>query len=85
MHLMFNRMRSTMPNALTSDQITGAIRLKLEGEFFSRIEEWRRSHSKIPSRTDAIRQLVERGLAQDIGSSAKTRDAMAMPSEGNAP
>ncbi len=70
-----------MSNALTGRQITGAVRLKLEGDFFSRIEEWRRSHPKIPSRTDAIRRLVERGLAQDIGASAKTRDAIGKVSE----
>jgi hypothetical protein len=40
----------------------------LEGPIFIRIEDWRRSQPKIPSRANAIRQLVERGLAREIGS-----------------
>jgi phage terminase small subunit len=72
-----------MRNALTGRQ-TGAIRLKLEGAFFDRVEAWRRSHPKIPSRTDAIRQLVERGLTQDLGSNPRARGVVAKISGASA-
>ena len=41
----------------------GAVRLDLEGEVFSRVEDWRRQQSVIPSRKEAVLQLVERALA----------------------
>ena len=42
-----------------------AVRLQLEGRIFVSVENWRRSQSKIPSRSDAIRQLLERALGDN--------------------
>jgi hypothetical protein len=41
-----------------------AVQLRLKGETFALIENWRRGQAKIPSRAEAIRQLVERALGQ---------------------
>jgi hypothetical protein len=46
-----------------SSNETASIRLDLEGHIFESIENWRRSHPKIPSRAEAVRQLVEQALA----------------------
>jgi len=44
------------------------VQLRL-GEIFQRIEDWRRTQAEIPTRADAIRKLLERGLE------AEQRDA----------
>jgi hypothetical protein len=46
-----------------SVQPSAAVRLHLEGPIFARLEDWRRSHEKIPSRTKALRLLIELALA----------------------
>ena len=38
------------------------VRFQLEGPIFAQIEDWRRMQEKIPSRPDAIRELVKRAL-----------------------
>jgi hypothetical protein len=48
---------------MSNSKETAAIRLDLEGPIFESIENWRRSHSKIPSRAEAVRQLIEQALA----------------------
>jgi hypothetical protein len=48
---------------MSNSKETAAIRLDLEGPIFKSIENWRRSHSKIPSRAEAVRQLIEQALA----------------------
>jgi hypothetical protein len=48
----------------------GDVRLQLDGPLFISIENWRRTQPKIPSRAEAIRLLVERGLGErDQGGS----------------
>jgi hypothetical protein len=42
-----------------------AVRLNLEGPAFARIEDWRRSQLKIPSRSRAILDLVEQALRDE--------------------
>ena len=42
---------------------SAAIQLRIEGPIFDSIENWRRSHPKIPSRAEAVRQLLEQALA----------------------
>jgi hypothetical protein len=54
----------------TSSKESAAIRLDLEGPIFESIENWRRSHSKIPSRADAVRQLLEQALSGQAGNTA---------------
>jgi hypothetical protein len=46
-----------------SVQLTAAVRLQLEGSIFKEVEDWRRSQPKIPSRSEALRLLIERALA----------------------
>jgi len=46
------------------DEQTAVVRLPLEGRIFALVEDWRRSQPKIPSRNEAIRQLLRRALAE---------------------
>jgi hypothetical protein len=46
-----------------SVQPTAAVRIELEGPTFEQIEEYRRSQSKIPSRSEAVRRLLELALS----------------------
>jgi hypothetical protein len=41
----------------------GAVFVRLRGSLYNRLEDWRRSQPKIPSRSDALRSLIERALA----------------------
>ncbi len=43
-------------------EIAAAVRLVLEGPIFALVEDWRRSRPKIPSRNEAIRQLLQQAL-----------------------
>jgi Arc/MetJ-type ribon-helix-helix transcriptional regulator len=40
------------------------VQLRLSGALHKSIDDWRRKQKEIPSRSEAIRQLVERGLAK---------------------
>jgi hypothetical protein len=46
-----------------SVQPTAAVRIELEGPTFEQVEEWRRSQSKIPSRSEAVRRLLVLALS----------------------
>jgi hypothetical protein len=46
---------------------SAAVRLQLEGPIFELVEDWRRSHEKIPSRTEALRLLIGLALAARPG------------------
>jgi hypothetical protein len=46
-----------------SIQPTAAVRLELEGPIFVMLEDWRRAQSKIPSRSEAVRRLLELALS----------------------
>ena len=48
-------------------QPTAAVRLRLEGPIFALVENWRRSHKKIPSRSEALRLLIELALTARLG------------------
>jgi Arc/MetJ-type ribon-helix-helix transcriptional regulator len=54
--------------------LTAAVVLRLTNDTFDWIEDWRRSQPKIPSRSDAIRQLLElaRGDEQRRSAAAGT-------------
>jgi hypothetical protein len=39
-----------------------SVRLELEGPILTSVENWRRSQPKIPSRSEAVRKLLERAL-----------------------
>ena len=46
---------------------SAAVRLHLEGPIFALLEDWRRSHEKIPSRSEALRLLIELALTARLG------------------
>ena len=54
-----NHMRSS------SDVKGAAVQVRLEGPLFAELENWRRAQSKIVPRSWALRQLLERALADD--------------------
>lgn len=55
-----------MPPKLDETSDTERVQIVAPASWVARVEEWRRAQIKIPSRSDAIRQLVERGLKADV-------------------
>jgi hypothetical protein len=57
---------------IDSTKPSATVRFQLEGQIFTLVEDWRRAQRKIPSRPDAIRQLLERALgdAEQPGAAA---------------
>ncbi len=47
-----------------------AVQVRLEGPIFKLVEDWRRNQTKIPSRADAFRELLTRGLEAEQQSAA---------------
>jgi hypothetical protein len=45
-------------------QERAAVRLQLQGSILVSVENFRRSQPKIPSRSEAIRQLLDRALGE---------------------
>jgi hypothetical protein len=45
-----------------SVQPSATVRFDLTGSIFTQIEDWRRSQPKIPSRPEAIRELLKKAL-----------------------
>jgi hypothetical protein len=41
-----------------------AIQVRLSGQLFRRLENWRRAQAKIPPRSEALRALIEQALPQ---------------------
>ena len=52
-------------NARLSDVTGAAVQVRLEGPLFAELENWRRTQPKIIPRSWALRQLLERALADD--------------------
>lgn len=52
-----------VPPKLDKDSDTERFQLVAPTSWFERIEEWRRKQPKIPSKSEAIRLLVEKALA----------------------
>jgi len=52
----------SMPPKLDEASDTERVQIVAPASWVARVEEWRRTQPKIPSRSDAIRQLVEIGL-----------------------
>jgi uncharacterized protein len=42
---------------------THALQTRVSTEFLAKVDSWRREEPDLPSRTEAIRRLVELGLA----------------------
>ena len=53
------------------DHASAAVRLLLQGGTFASVENWRRSQSKIPSRSKAVRELLERALSSLSANNTK--------------
>jgi len=51
-----------MPPKLDHGSETERLQIVAPSSWVRRVEEWRRAQPKIPSRSDAIRQLVDAGL-----------------------
>ena len=47
-----------------------AVNVRIERNLLNQIDEFRRAESDLPSRPEAIRRLVEKGLQTDLDSSA---------------
>jgi hypothetical protein len=52
-------MASDMPPKLDKDSKTERVQIVAPEKWIRRVEEWRRAQAKIPSRSDAIRRLVD--------------------------
>lgn len=53
----------TVPPKLDKDSDTERFQLVAPASWFERIDEWRASQRPIPSKSEAIRLLVEKALA----------------------
>lgn len=59
----------TVPPKLEDDSPTGRIQIVATARWASRVDDWRRKQADIPSKSEAIRLLVERALdAEEQGS-----------------
>jgi len=67
--------------------LSAAVRFQLEGPIFAQIENWRRAQEKIPSRPDAIRELVKRALcaAEQRGAHPKRNRRSGMTTDDATP
>ena len=55
----------------TTTKMTELVGVRFTSEAIREIEEWRRQQPVIPSRTDAIRELVRKGLAASTAEAEK--------------
>ncbi len=49
-------------DAMTDDKRNQRIPVMMSSEEVAAIDEWRRKHPNLPSRSEAIRRLIELGL-----------------------
>ncbi len=61
-----SNMGKPMPPKLKSGDETERFQIMAPSSWGSRIDEWRRMQPKIPSRSEAIRFLVDRSLDADL-------------------
>jgi hypothetical protein len=62
-HAPVKCMRQAM-QAKPSTRHSAAVQVRLRGTAFTSLENWRRSHPKIPSRSEAMRLLIEHALEE---------------------
>ena len=58
-------------------QGAAAVQVRLRGALYLALENWRRSQPKIPPRSEALRVLLERALAErqpDVGAKPLNED-----------
>jgi len=63
-----------MPTKLDEDSETQRVPLVAPRSWIRRVDEWRRTQNKIPSRSEAIRQLVDAGLEGVIEEEIKSSE-----------
>lgn len=52
-----------MPDS--EEQQSEKFQMRVSPEFLRRVDDWRRKQTDIPSRSEAVRQLVEKALEQE--------------------
>jgi hypothetical protein len=57
------------------DPDSSAIQVRVSGQLFRRLENWRRAQPKIPARSEALRALIEQALPQSDAASADDEGA----------
>jgi hypothetical protein len=45
--------------------LTTSFQIRTSAEWLSRVDEWRRGQPDIPTRAEAVRRLVDKGLEAD--------------------
>lgn len=58
-------MKTPMPPKLETGTETKRLQLVVPESWTAKVDEWRASQRPIPNRSEAIRLLVEKALAQD--------------------
>jgi len=53
-----------------SNDSGAAVFVRLRGSLYERLENWRRSQPTIPSRSDALRSLIEQALTASDGATS---------------
>jgi hypothetical protein len=49
-------------------RFTEQLLMRVDAEFLKRIDDWRRLQPDLPSRSEAVRRLVDLGLKKEIAS-----------------
>ncbi len=52
-----------------------AVQVRLRGQLYADFQNWRRKQEKIPAQSDALRQLLARGLAAEANVQRGRREA----------
>lgn len=55
----------------TAEPQTHQLQIRVSKEFLARLDAWRRQQSDLPTRTEAVRRLVDLGLTVPKGGNAK--------------
>ena len=55
----------------TNAATRAAVQVRLEGPLYQALEGWRRSRPRIPARSEALRELLERALAEQSEADGK--------------
>lgn len=58
-----------------TDNGGAAVQVRLRGELYGALENWRRSQPKIPARSEALRRLIEIALAAKTNVPCGRREA----------
>ena len=52
-----------------------AVQVRLKGETFASLENWRRAQATIPARSEALRRLIEMALSELADGNRDSRGA----------